>query len=179
MRRIDYYVAISIDGYIDGGDGDVSKFTAHGPGVQKYLADLQSYDTVIMGRNTYEFGYRFGLEPGQPPYPHMQHYVFSESLQFETPSPSVHVVPLEVSTVRALKSKTGGDIYLCGGGQFAGWALEHKLIDRLILKLNPIVLGRGTRLFGTSNSDCDLKLTDLQPFEDISILTYEVRNNTR
>lgn len=36
-----------------------------GDGVARYLKDLEAFDTVIMGRNTYEFGYKFGLKPGQ------------------------------------------------------------------------------------------------------------------
>lgn len=61
MRRIVYYVATSLDGFISGPDEDVSGFANEGNGVTKYLADLADYDTVIMGRKTYEFGYRFGL----------------------------------------------------------------------------------------------------------------------
>jgi dihydrofolate reductase len=59
MRKIIYYVAIFIDGYISGPDGDVSMFTANGDGVNQYLADLNEFDTVIMGRKTYEFGYKY------------------------------------------------------------------------------------------------------------------------
>ena len=63
MRNITYYVATSIDGYIEGPDGDISGFVAQGAGVSQYLADLKEFDTVIMGRNTYEFGYAYGLKP--------------------------------------------------------------------------------------------------------------------
>ena len=31
-----------------------------------------------MGRRTYEFGYKYGLQPGQSPYPHMENYIFSK-----------------------------------------------------------------------------------------------------
>ena len=76
MRRIVYYVAASIDGFISGPDGDIAGFVEGGSGVDKYLDDLGRFDTVIMGRKTYEFGYRFGLQPGQPAYPHMRHFCF-------------------------------------------------------------------------------------------------------
>ncbi len=62
---------MSLDGFISGVNGDISGFVGDGNGVAKYLADLADYDTVIMGKNTYEFGYRFGLKPGKPAYPHM------------------------------------------------------------------------------------------------------------
>ena len=72
MARIIYYVASSIDGFIAGQNDDISDFVPGGKGVEKYLADLQKFKTVIMGRRTYEFGYQFGLEPGKPAYPHME-----------------------------------------------------------------------------------------------------------
>lgn len=61
-------------------------------GVGKYMTDLAGFDTVIMGKKTYESGYRFGLQPGQPTYPHMTHYIFSETLSFENKNPKVNVL---------------------------------------------------------------------------------------
>ena len=61
MKKIVYYVASSLDGYISGIDDDVSGFVYEGEMVEKYLEDLKSFQTVIMGRNTYEFGYKFGV----------------------------------------------------------------------------------------------------------------------
>ena len=62
MQKIIYYVASSIDGFIAGLNDDISDFVAGGLGVEKYLSDLQSFKTVIMGRRTYEFVYQEGLE---------------------------------------------------------------------------------------------------------------------
>ena len=53
MRKIVYYVAMSLDGFISGVNGDISGFVGDGNGVAKYLADLVDFDTVIMGKNTY------------------------------------------------------------------------------------------------------------------------------
>ena len=136
MRRIVYYVATSLDGFICGPNGNISGFVGEGNGVAKYLADLADYDTVIMGRNTYEFGYKFGLKPGERAYQHMAHYIFSNTLEFNNPDPNVHVCPVEVEKIKKLKAETRTDIYLCGGGIFAGWLLDHNLID--VLKLNSI-----------------------------------------
>ncbi|WP_373518949.1 dihydrofolate reductase family protein [Pricia sp.] len=86
MKRIIYYVATSIDGFIAGPKDDASGFTATGEGVARYLEDLKDFKTVIMGRRTYEFGYKYGLEPGQPAYSHMQHYIFSKTLKFKDQS---------------------------------------------------------------------------------------------
>ena len=64
MRKIIYYVATSLDGFISGTSGDIDGFVLGGEGVDQYLEDLQAFDTVIMGKNTYEFGYQYGLKPG-------------------------------------------------------------------------------------------------------------------
>ncbi|MEQ9300481.1 MAG: hypothetical protein RIF33_18045 [Cyclobacteriaceae bacterium] len=67
MRSITYYVATSLDGYICGPDEDISGFVHKGSGVAEYLTDLKEFDTVIMGRKTYEFGYQYGLDPVSRP----------------------------------------------------------------------------------------------------------------
>jgi dihydrofolate reductase len=52
MRKIVYYVASSLDGFISGPNDDISGFVGTGNGVKKYLSDLLNFDTVIMGRHT-------------------------------------------------------------------------------------------------------------------------------
>jgi hypothetical protein len=54
MRKIVYYVATSLDGFICG--HDLEMFVQKGDGVANYLDDLKEFDTVIMGKNTCEFG---------------------------------------------------------------------------------------------------------------------------
>ncbi|WP_373518950.1 dihydrofolate reductase family protein [Pricia sp.] len=67
------------------------------------------------------------------------------------------------------------DIYLCGGGKFAGWLLENEMIDILKIKLNPLILGDGIRIFGTSSKEYQLKLMHNEVFnEGLSIITYQV-----
>lgn len=146
MSKLVYYVASSIDGFISGPDEDISMFVQEGNGVSRYLDDLKQFSTTIMGRGTYEFGYRFGLKPGQPAYPHMEHHVFSDSLQFDNPSPQVHVEKISTKRVIEIRDSSKTDVYVCGGGKFAGWLLENDLIDIMIIKLNPIILGTGIRL---------------------------------
>ncbi len=60
MRKITCYVASSLDGFISGLNDDIGGFVETENGVEKYLADLANFDTVIMGRNTYEFGFKYG-----------------------------------------------------------------------------------------------------------------------
>ena len=77
---------------------DISGFeyTQESDGIERYIQDLQNFDTVIMGRKTYEFGYKFGLKPGEPAYPHMNHYIFSKTLKFDTSHDRVKICNLQL-----------------------------------------------------------------------------------
>jgi dihydrofolate reductase len=119
-----------------------------------------------MGRKTYEFGYRFGLEAGQNPYKHMKTIVFSDTLQVpERADITVRKSPLP-DDIRELAHGAPGPVYLCGGGDFAGWMLEHRLIDKLILKRAPCVLGNGIGLFGRNTPALSMSRTKTKTYEN-------------
>jgi dihydrofolate reductase len=152
----------------------VSRFTANGDGVKQYLADLKGFDTVIMGRKTYEFGYKFGLKPGQLAYPHMKHLIFSSTLKFENCEKGLEVKNLDIKIIEELQKEEGSDIYLCGGGEFAGWLLENEKIDILKIKLNPIILGDGVGIFGNSVRPVNLELVHTANYDNLQIITYKI-----
>ncbi len=175
MPKIVYYVACSIDGFIAGKNDDVSNFIFQGEGVDKYQQDLKQFQTVIMGRRTYEIGYQYGLKPGQPAYQGMEHYIFSDSLQIDDLSNSVHIETRSLDRVKKIKENSKTDVYLCGGGEFAGWLQKHRLIDQLKLKINPIILGEGIRLFGSYTTPTKWRLVEQESFSDgLLILTYDL-----
>ena len=177
MRKIIYYVASSLDGFIAGLNDDISQFVPHGAVVDKYMEDLQKFSTVIMGRRTYEFGYQYGLKPGQPAYPHMEHHIFSDTLIIEDLAENVQIEKRSIERVKEIRDAAKTDIYLCGGGLFAAWLLEHGLIDQLKLKLNPIIIGEGIPLFGQSKVKAKCTLLERESFEDgLQLLTYDIEN---
>ncbi|MCK0139544.1 dihydrofolate reductase family protein [Aliiroseovarius sp. F47248L] len=147
MRKIIYDVAVSLDGFIAAPGGDASAFPGEGDHIAPYFDRLAGYGTVIMGRHTYEYGYGFGLEPGARAYPHMDHHIFSTSINLPDNADITIVRSDWLSYLSKLRSATGMPIYLCGGGQFAGWVLQQGLIDELIIKAAPITLGAGIPLF--------------------------------
>lgn len=177
MNKIVYYVASSIDGFIAGDNGEISGFIVKGKGVEQYLDDLKEYKTVIMGRNTYEFGYKFGLKPGAPAYPHMNHFIFSRHLVLDNADNNVKVIrKFDLEEISKIKDNSKTDVYLCGGGCFAGWLLNNEKIDILKLKINPLILGSGIKLFGESIKSYQLSLFDSVKYDDgLIINSYEIK----
>lgn len=144
MRKLKYYIASTIDGFIAHEDGSFDGFLMEGDHVSDYLAALQQFDAVLMGRKTYEVGVKEGVTN---PYPHMQQFVISRTLQ-TSPDEAVTVIADELNDlVRDLKAESGQDIYLCGGGELATTLLAAQQIDEIILKVNPVLFGTGIPLF--------------------------------
>jgi len=142
-RKLIYNVAASLDGFITGPDKAVDFYVYEGEHVSDYLAAVQRYGAVVMGRGTYEVGVAQGVHD---PYPQLETYVFSRTLA-RAESERVHVVrePV-VPFVKALKQEPGSDVYLCGGGELAGALVAAGLVDEFIVKLNPVLVGAGTPL---------------------------------
>ncbi|KYF66173.1 dihydrofolate reductase [Sorangium cellulosum] len=176
MRKIVYDVAVSLDHFISHEDGSVDGFLMEGEHAAEYVERLKGYDTVLMGRKTYEWGYDHGLVPGKRAYPHMDHHIFSKTLRFDEGA-EVHVVDRdELAALERLRERDGTDIYLCGGGAFAGFLLDRGLVDRLVVKLNPILLGHGVRLFGGSTRKVALALLESKAYANgVVLLTYDVK----
>lgn len=83
MRKLIYHIATSLDGYIAHPDGSVDGFLMQGPHAEEFFQSLSEYDTVLMGRGTYDFGLKMGLKLGKAPYPMLQNYVLSKHSNFE------------------------------------------------------------------------------------------------
>ena len=171
MRELVYYVAVSLDGYIAGPEGQFDAFPFEGDhigalterfadAVPTTLAKQMGIDqtsggfsTVLMGWNTYAVGLPEGFES---PYRHLEQIVFSrtqhgdaENLRITAEDPVAVVQELRGQTSPPAGGQAGGkadgDIWLCGGGDLASQLLCE--IDRLILKRNPVVFGDGIPLF--------------------------------
>ncbi|MBL9027460.1 MAG: dihydrofolate reductase [Myxococcales bacterium] len=143
MRKLTYHVASTLDGFIADAQDGVAAFPHHGDHVDEYLATLRTYDTIVMGRRTYEFGLRLGVTD---PYPWAETYVVSSSMT-ASPNPHVQITSEDArDLVRRLKSRDGGPVYLAGGGRLARSLLDAGLVDEVIVKLNPVLLGGGVAL---------------------------------
>ena len=77
----------------------------------------------------------------------------------------------EVST---LKQQIAGDIVIVGSFQLVRTLIEHDLVDELRLKIFPVALGAGARLFGQTSDPKPMRLAGVQTVEgDVAFLTYQ------
>ncbi|WP_328471637.1 dihydrofolate reductase family protein [Actinoplanes sp. NBC_00393] len=187
MRKLVYFVASTIDGYIAAPDGtwewigihdDVTAFmNAQFPetvpthvraALGLDLTDNKVFDTVLMGRHTYDPALQVGITS---PYAHLRQIVFSRSIT-SSPDPAVEIVAEDPATfVGKLKQEPGKDIWLAGGGNFAGQLLAE--IDELVIKLNPIIAGAGIPLAAAGFDPHRFALTDATPLgSGVVVLRY-------
>lgn len=174
MRKLKYHVASTLDGFIAHEDHTVDGFVQEGEHAADYLASLKTdYDTVLMGRTTYEFGLRFGVTD---PYPWLKQYVLSRTME-SSPDPNVELFSGDVMAfVRGLKEASGKDIYLCGGAKLAGSLLTEALLDEVIIKLNPVIFGNGIPLFAGAIKQTGLDLTGSKAYDNgVLLLQYRVK----
>ncbi|WP_327317767.1 dihydrofolate reductase family protein [Streptomyces sp. NBC_01235] len=165
MRKLTYFIACSVDGFIGDVTGDATAMFSYLD--EEFLDFLKAeypetmptrgrgplgfddlpnrrFDTIIQGRASYDLA----LKEGNPsPYAHLRQYVASRTLG-TSPSPDVEIVADGLlDKVRELKAEDGGlDIYLCGGSRLAGELFDE--IDELVIKTYPIVYGTGMPMFG-------------------------------
>lgn len=158
MRKLVYYVGVSIDGYIAGPDGQFDFYPLADDMAawinerypetvpthireQAGLADAPNkrFDTVVMGLGTYRPALDVNISS---PYAHLRQYVVSTTLGDVSDS-KVEVVSSDpLALVRRLKAEESGlDIWLAGGGKLAGSLLPE--IDELIIKSYPVLAGAG------------------------------------
>ncbi|MFJ8083975.1 dihydrofolate reductase family protein [Streptomyces sp. NPDC096205] len=181
MRKLTYFIACSLDGFIGDPSGDASAMmalldeefigylatecpdTLPAPArAAMGLADrpLERFDTVIQGRGSYEVGLKEGVTS---PYAHLREYVASHSLT-ESPDPNVEIISGDlVAKVRELKAEDSEfDIYLCGGATVAGELLDE--IDELVIKTYPLVYGSGMPMFAAGVSLTYFTLDSVRTF---------------
>lgn len=173
MRPVKYHVASTLDGFIAHTDSSANGFVYEGKHATDYVASLhQEYDTVLMGRRTYEFGFQFDVTN---PYPWLKQYVLSRTME-SSPDANVTLVSGDaLDFVRGLKQEPGKAIYLCGGAELATSLFAAQLIDEVIVKLNPVVFGAGISLFTDGIQQTALELTKSKVYSNgVVLLHYRV-----
>lgn len=167
MRRVRFSVAMSLDGYIAGPKGE-SDWIIMDPDID-FGALMGAFDTVLLGRKTYEAARQQGGGVGMPG---MKAYVFSRTLrQADCPGVIVSNNPLEALT--ALKAASGKDIWLFGGGSLFSSFLRLGLVDTVEVAIIPVLLGDGLPLRPHPATLTKLKLTKSRIYEKTGTVALE------
>ena len=146
-RRLRYQVAMSLDGFIAGPNGEYD-WIVMDPAID-FGALFKEFDTAVMGRKTYEVTTAQG---GNGAMPGLDVVVFSRTLPAATHS-GVRIVnddPREV--VAELKKKPGRDIWLFGGGELFRTLLDAGLVDTVEPAVMPVLIGAGIPLMPPGSS---------------------------
>jgi dihydrofolate reductase len=105
----------------------------------------------------------------------MKQYLFSKSMR-HSPDKDVEIIAENaIKLVKTLKSKPGKGIWLCGGANLAAELFANRLIDQLILKVNPFLMGSGIPLFSGVIQQTALELTEHKIYNNgVVLLHYKV-----
>lgn len=157
MRQVKLFIATSLDGYIASPDGSFDwLFHDADYGYDKFMDTI---DTVVMGRKTYETS----LDFEEFPYEGLDTYVFSRAPAVERDAHATYIKD-PAAFIKELTAKKGKDIWLVGGGEIATLFLEHGLVDQVVMSIHPLVLGGGIPLFRAMPKTVKLQFESAKPY---------------
>ena len=164
---------MSLDGYIADKEDDLSFLDIVNKKGEDYgYSDfLNSIDTVITGRRTYDWVID---KIGELPNKNLNYYVITRNPQAN----SENIVFFNgniCNLVGELKNIHGKNIFLEGGGQIVSQFLKNKLIDEFIISVIPIILGNGIRLFTENYPKNELNLISFKAFDTGLLKVHYVR----
>jgi len=156
MRKVILALAVSLDGFIEGPNGEYDWcFTDQDYGITEIVNRM---DTVFMGRTTYELTLKMN-DIGIEGFSKLKNYVFSTTLE-KVSRGSILIKNNSKAEVERIKNEEGKDIWLFGGAGLTTSLINLGLVDELILAVHPILLGKGTPLFRDIQNRIKLKLID-------------------
>jgi dihydrofolate reductase len=142
------------------------------------LDEALGSEALLLGRRSYEWlAARWPSRTGElaDRLNSMPKYVVSTTLEHPDWNNSTVLHGEVLDEVSKLKHELEGDLVVPASFQLVRTLMEHDLVDELRLKIFPVVLGAGERLFGETRDKKALRLVDTQKVEgDIVFLTYEL-----
>lgn len=191
MRKIVVIEFVSLDGVMQAPGGpkeDVSGGFEYGgwtfPYVDEFsgkvMVEQMSLDRVelLLGRKTYEIFAAYWPQnaAGWPGINEVTKYVASNNPSYNPDWQNSVLLSGDVAEeVRQLKSEDGPDLHVWGSGDLVQTLLKHDLVDELWLKIFPVTLGSGKRLFGEGTIPAAFNLSDSK----VSPLGVIIANYTR
>ncbi|HEU0295975.1 MAG TPA: dihydrofolate reductase family protein [Anaerolineales bacterium] len=174
MRKIIVLTFLTLDGVMQGPGGpteDTSgNFTLGGwtvPYFDEYLGNVmteqmgQPFD-LLLGRKTFEIFASYWPQHAEegPEINRATKYVASNTLTSHEWSKSVFLKRNVAEEIKKLKAGEGPDLQVHGSGELIQTLLEHDLVDEFWLKIFPVTLGTGKRLFAKGTMPAAYALVD-------------------
>ncbi len=167
-RKIILDLAISLDGYIEGKNGEIDWCIMDED--MDFTGFLNSVDTILYGRKSYDLWGKYipdnettDMERETWELVHSKKkYVFSKTL---TKIDSGVLINDNIAEeINKLKSEPGKDIWLYGGASLITTFINLGLVDEYRLSVHPVILGAGKPLFVDIKQRRGLKLVDTRRF---------------
>ena len=187
MGKIVITTNVSLDGVIQDPDGQqgfrlggwFNQFT--GPDREAWAKietdEALGAEALLLGRRSYEwFAARWPSRSGElaDRLNSLPKYVVSSTLDRPAWNNSSVIGTDVLNGVSKLKQQLAGDIVIPASFQLVHTLIEHNLVDELRLKIFPVVLGAGERLFGPTTAKKPMRLLNTQIVEDdVLFLTYQ------
>jgi len=170
MRKVILGVAISLDGFIEGPNGEYD-WCFIDPDYN-FTDFFKRIDTIFVGRKTYEMSSE--MEGGGTGFPKFKEYIFSTTL--DKVKKGATIIKGDIKTeVEKIKNEKGKDIWLFGGAGLTTSLLNLGLVDELSLAVHPLLLGRGKPLFNNINERIRLTLVDTKTYSTgLVSVTYDM-----
>lgn len=178
MRKIILFMNVSLDGYFEGPNHDISGFKTD---YEIFASQRgQMVDTLLFGHRTFEMMKFWSTPQGAEMAPEIAKFItetpkFVASRQpFEPGWHNVSVINGDVATaVRQLKQAPGENIMMFGSNMLCVSLMQAGLMDEFQIVLNPVALAKGTPLFAGLSGKADLQLQSLRRFNSGNVLlTY-------
>ncbi len=170
MRKVILSVAVSLDGFIEGPNGEYDWcLTDQDYGFKEFFKRI---DTIFVGRKTYEMSLE--MEGGAAGFPKFKEYVFSTTL--DKVKEGATLINEDIKRkVEKIKNEKGKDIWLFGGASLTTSLMNLELVDELSLAIHPILLGSGKPLFNDIKDRIKLTLVDTKTYSTgLVSLAYNV-----
>jgi dihydrofolate reductase len=146
------------------------------------LDEALEAEAWVLGRRSYEwFAARWPSRRGElaDRLNTLPKYVVSSTLEHPAWNNSTVLKGDALNQVSTLKQQIDGTIVVPASFQLVRTLIEHDLVDELRLKVFPVVLGAGERLFGQTTRSKPMRLLDAQTLEGgITYLTYQAVRDT-
>jgi len=186
MGKIVISENVSLDGVVQDPAGDegfrlggwVGKIKDREEVNKAALDEALGAEALLLGRRSYEwFAARWPSRSGElaDRLNSLPKYVVSSTLEHPEWNNSAVLRGDVLDEVSKLKHELEGEVVVPASFKLVHTLVEHDLVDELRLKVFPVVLGAGERLFGETSDKKATRLVDTQTLEgDVVLLTYEV-----